>query len=253
MTRLAHPATIFAMRSRILCPLLLLVFAASLIGQSQEVPDTPAQRSAQATPAPQVHKPKPSPERDAIMATGERLLFKSHDPAKSVDEFKKVIKMDPWYGQGYMLLGLAQMQLQHWADAQWAFEEATKVEPGNAKAFVGVGSALNEQHEYASAQKALEHSLEMAPESAEAHYELARTLAATGKWDLAAPHVQRAIALNPDYAGPHALMGNIYIQNGNPEAALHEFEECLRLDPQGRLAPQVRQMISQLKKVLAEQ
>jgi tetratricopeptide (TPR) repeat protein len=116
-----------------------------------------------------------------------------------------------------------------------------------------VGSALNEQHDYPAAQKALEHSLEMNPESAEAHYELARTLAATGKWDLAAPHVQRAIALNPDYAGPHALMGNIYIQDENPQAALQEFEECLRLDPKGSLAPEVKQMIAQLKKVLSQQ
>ena len=205
------------------------------------------------SPTPAVHKPKPSPERDAAMATGERLLFKSHDPAKSVDEFKKVIKIDPWYGQGYMLLGLAEMQLQHWSDAQWAFEEATKVEPGNAKAFLGVGSALNEEHDYAAAQKALEHSLDLNPESPEAHYELARTLAATGKWDLAAPHAQRAIALNPDYAGPHALMGNVYVQNDDPQAALREFEECLRLDPNGSLAPSVKQMIAQLKKVLAEQ
>jgi cytochrome c-type biogenesis protein CcmH/NrfG len=226
--------------------------ACVLCGQSASS-DSSSKAQAAPSPVPQVHKPKPSAERDAIMATGERLLFKSHDPAKSVDEFKKVIKMDPWYGQGYMLLGLAQMQLQHWADAQWAFEEASKVEPGNAKAFVGVGSALNEQHEYAAAQKALEHSLDMDPESAEAHYELARTLAATGKWDLAAPHVQRALALNPDYAGPHALMGNIYLQNENPEAALHEFEECLRLDPKGPQAPEVKQMIAQLKKVLAEQ
>ena len=97
------------------------------------------------------------------MATGERFLFKFHDPAKAADEFKKVIKIDPWYGQGYMLLGLAQMQLQHWSDAQWAFEEATKVEPGNAKAFLGVGSALNEQHDYVGAQKALEHSLDLNP------------------------------------------------------------------------------------------
>jgi cytochrome c-type biogenesis protein CcmH/NrfG len=205
------------------------------------------------SPSPAVHKPKPSPERDAAMATGERLLFKSHDPAKSVDEFKKVIKIDPWYGQGYMLLGLAQMQLQHWSDAQWAFEEATKVEPGNGKAFLGVGSALNEEHDYAAAQKALEHSLDLNPESPEAHYELARTLAATGKWDLAAPHAQRAIALNPDYAGPHALMGNVYVQNDDPQAALREFEECLRLDPNGSLAPSGKQMIAQLKKVLAEQ
>lgn len=205
------------------------------------------------SPTPAVHKPHPSQERDATMATGERLLFKFHDPTKAVDEFKKVIKIDPWYGQGYMLLGLAQMQLQHWTDAQWAFEEATKVEPGNAKAFLGVGSALNEQHDYAGAQKALEHSLELNPELAEAHYELARTLAATGKWDLAAPQAQRAIALNPDYAGPHALMGNFYVQSEDPQAALQEFEECLRLDPNGSLAPSVKQMIAQLKKVLAEQ
>lgn len=219
-------------------------------GTSSSLSSTPA---ASPSPTPAVHKPNPSLQRDATMATGERLLFKFHDPAKAVDEFKKVTKIDPWYGQGYMLLGLAQMQLQHWSDAQWAFEEATKVEPGSAKAFLGVGSALNEQHDYVGAQKALEHSLDLNPALAEAHYELARTLAATGKWDLAAPHAQRAVTLNPDYAGPHALLGNFYVQNEDPRAALHEFEECLRLDPNGSLAPSVKQMIAQLKKVLAEQ
>ncbi|HEX5432895.1 MAG TPA: tetratricopeptide repeat protein [Candidatus Angelobacter sp.] len=236
---------------RIFVSIVVLSFA----GSGLAAQNAPAESSSRAkpSPTPQVQKPRPSRQRDAIMATGERLLFKEHDPAASVNEFKKAIKMDPWYGQGYMLLGLAHMQLGQWSDAQWAFEEATKVEPGNAKAYVGIGSALNEQHDYAAAQKALEHSLDMDPESAEAHYELARTLAATGKWAEAAPHVQRAIALNPDYAGPHALMGNIYIQNDNPQSALHEFEECLRLDPNGSLAPSVRQMIAQLKKVLAQQ
>ena len=75
-----------------------------------------------------------------------------------------------------MLQGLAQMQLQQWSDAQWAFEEAAKVEPGNAKAYLGAGSALNEQKNYLEAQKALQHSLEIRPDSAEAHYELARSL-----------------------------------------------------------------------------
>jgi len=229
-------------------------FALGVALWAQTVPGDSSSKAQQSpSPTPAVHKLNPSRERDAAMATGERFLFKFHDPAKAVDEFKKVIKLDPWYGQGYMLLGLAQMQLQHWTDAQWAFEEATKVEPGNAKAFLGVGSALNEQHDYVGAQKALEHSLDLNPELAEAHYELARTLAAIGKWDLAAPHAQRAIALNPDYAGPHALMGNFYVQNEDPQAALHEFEECLRLDPNGSLAPSVKQMIAQLKKVLAEQ
>ena len=53
----------------------------------------------------------------------------------------------PGMGGPICLLGLAQMQLQQWSDAQWAFEEATKVEPGNAKAYLGAGSALNEAEE----------------------------------------------------------------------------------------------------------
>lgn len=186
------------------------------------------------------------------MSKGEQLLFKEHNPKASLDEFKRAIKLDPWYEQAYMLLGLAQMQLHQWSDAQWAFEEAAKVEPGDAKAYLGVGSALNEQRDYPGAQKALEHCLELNPESAEAHYELARTLAALGKWDTAAPHVQRAISINPDYAGPHVLLGNIYLENKQPEAALHEFEEYLRLDPEGNLAPSVKEMVAQLKKALQQ-
>ena len=204
------------------------------------------------TPAPEVHKRRSIPEVDDAMAKGQDLLFKKHDARASVDEFKRAAKLDPWYGQAYLLLGLAQMQLQQWSDAQWAFEEATKVEPGNARAYLGAGSALNEQKNYAEAQKALQHSLEIRPDSAEAHYELARSLWGLGKWQLAEPQVRQAIELNKDYAGPHALMGNIHIEREDPEAALAEFEECLQLDPEGSLAPSVKEIIAQLKQALGK-
>jgi tetratricopeptide (TPR) repeat protein len=204
------------------------------------------------TPAPEVHKRRSIPEVDDAMAKGQDLLFKKHDPRASVDEFKRAAKLDPWYGQAYLLLGLAQMQLQQWSDAQWAFEEAAKVEPGNARAYLGAGSALNEQKNYVEAQKALQRSLEIRPDSAEAHYELARSLWGLGKWQLAEPHVRQAIELNKDYAGPHALLGNIEIEREDPEAALAEFEECLRLDPEGSLAPSVKEIIAQLKQALGQ-
>ncbi len=212
----------------------------------------PAQAAAP-TPTPEAHKRRSIPEVEDAMAKGEELLFKKHDPRASLDEFRRAAKLDPWYGQAYMLLGLAQMQLQQWSDAQWAFEEATKVEPGNAKAYLGAGSALNEEKNYVEAQKALQHSLEIRPDSAEAHYELARSLWGLGKWQLAEPHVHQAIELNKDYAGPHALMGNIYLQREDAEAALAEFQECLHLDPEGSLAPSVKEIIAQLKKALGKE
>jgi tetratricopeptide (TPR) repeat protein len=73
-----------------------------------------------------------------------------------------------------------------------------------------------------------------------------------GKWQASEPHVRQAIALNKDYAGPHALMGNIYLQQEDAEGALAEFQECLRLDPDGSLAPSVKEMIAQLRKALGK-
>lgn len=182
----------------------------------------------------------------------QELLFRKNDPQASLEYFKKTVKLDPWFGPGYMLLGLANTQLQRWSDAQYAFEEATKVEPGNAKAYLGIGAALNEQHDYVAAQKALQHSLELNPHSAEAHFELARSLYASGNADKAAPHAQMAIELNPDYAGPHLLMGNISLQREDAESALKEFREYLRLDPDGPMAPQVKELVGKLESALAQ-
>jgi protein O-GlcNAc transferase len=185
------------------------------------------------------------------MARAQDLLFRKNDPEASIEEFKKALKIDPGYGPGYVLLGLAYMQLERWSDAQQAFAEASRVEPDNAQAFLGLGSALTEQHDYPGAQKALEHSLELKPDSAEAHYELARTLGASGQWPAAEPHARRAIQINRDYAGPHALMGNVYLDQQDLASALAEFREYLRLDPQGSLAPSVKQTIAGIQKVMS--
>jgi tetratricopeptide (TPR) repeat protein len=234
---------------------ILLLQACTLLCSTQESSSQTtrsANPAAKATPAPESRKRRSVPEVEEAMSKGQDLLFKKHDANGSLDEFKKAVKLDPWYGPGYMLLGLAQMQLQHWSDAQWAFEEAAKVEPGNAKAYLGAGSALNEQQDYLAAQKALQRSLEIRPDSAEAHYEMGRSLWGMGKWQAAEPHVRQAIDLNKDYSGPHALMGNIDIERQDPEAALAEFQEYLRLDPEGSLSPSVKEIIAQLKKALGK-
>ncbi len=239
--------------SRILsaCTVVLLAVSSYSYGLSPQRP-SPAEPGAQATPTPQTHKRRSISEVEEAMAKGQELLFKQHNAKASLEEFKRASKLDPWYGQAYFLQGLAHMQLQQWSEAQWAFEEAVKVEPGNAKAYLGAGSALNEQKDFAGAQKALQSSLEIQPDSAEAQYELARSLWGQNKWQAAEPHVRRAIEINKDYAGPHALLGNIDIQKEDPQSALAEFQECLRLDPEGSLAPQVKQIIAQLKQALGQ-
>ena len=233
----------------ILLSLLLALFSAVALTQAGANPphQTPPAPSADQGDTGSARR-MPKPEAQPALDRAQDLLFRKKDPAGSIAELKKAVKADPWYAQSYLLMGLAYMQLQRWSDAQLQFEEATKVEPGNAQGYLGWGSALNEQKDYTGAKKALERSLELDPDSAEAHYELARTFGAMNQWQAAGPHARRAIELNPDYAGPHALMGNVYLDEDDLDAARKEFKEYLRLDPEGSLAQEVKQMIAEIEK-----
>ncbi|HEX2330939.1 MAG TPA: tetratricopeptide repeat protein [Candidatus Angelobacter sp.] len=191
------------------------------------------------------HQPS-SPEAQEALAKGEDLLLVKHDPKASIEHFKKLTKLDPKYTTGFLLLGTAHMQLQEWPDAHSAFEHASKLEPKNPEAWLGVGAALDSEKDFSGAQKALAKSLELQPNSPEANYEMARSYWGTGDWQRAEPYARKALELNRTFAPPHVVMGNIYLRHRNADAALGEFQEYLRLDPQGQFAPGVKEMIAKI-------
>src|SRR5205809_1612463 len=240
-----------SMRSRILSVPLFFILTLVLSCPSflaQQSIDTKAQRGAADPVVP--HDSPVSPAAQESLAQGQDLMFKQHDAKASIPHFKKVIELDPAFLQGHILLGNAYMQTAQWAEAQSAFEKAAKLEPQSSVALLGIGAALNQQLDYAGAQEPLRQSLELNRDSAEAHYELARALWGLNKWEEAEPHVHKAIQLNKDYASPHILMGNIYLQEENPTFAMTEFQEYLRLEPQGPDAPAVKEIVAKIQKAL---
>jgi TolA-binding protein len=47
-------------------------------------------------------------------------------------------------------------------------------------------------------------------------------------------------------------MGNIYLRERDANSALKEFQEYLRLDPQGQQAPAVQQMVAKIQNALGQ-
>lgn len=186
------------------------------------------------------------------LAKAEELLIQKRQPRESIKEFKKLLEIDPQYGPGYVLLGTAHMQLQEWADAQSAFEKAAKVDPGNASAYLGVGAAMNQQQEFSGAEKPLRRSLELDPDSAEAEYELGRSLWGLKKWQEAEPCARKAIEVDKNFPPAHILMGNISLRHRDAKSALAEYQEYLRLDPQGQHAEAVKEMVAKIEKALSQ-
>lgn len=193
-----------------------------------------------------------SAQAQEALAKGQALLIEKHDPQSSIESLKKLVKLDPKYGPGYLLLGTAYMQTQSWLEAQSAFEKAAKVEPGNAEAYLGVGAALNAQQDFAGAQRVLQQSLELNPGSAQAQFELSKSLWAMGRWQEAEPHARRAIEIDKNFPMSHIIMGNIYLRHRDARSALAEFQEYLRLDPEGQQSGAVKEMATKIQKALGQ-
>jgi hypothetical protein len=55
----------------------------------------------------------------------------------------------------------------------------------------------------------------------------------------------------PDLAAAHVLLGNIRMKLRDAPGALHEYQEYLRIEPQGAMAAQVRELVEKIQNALA--
>jgi regulator of sirC expression with transglutaminase-like and TPR domain len=81
---------------------------------------------------------------------------------------------------------------------------------------------------------------------------LGRVYLDTDQFKKAAPHIGRTLQLKPDLPEAHLLGGNILLKVGEPVRALAEYEEYLRLAPEGEYAAPTRELVGKLRKSLAE-
>jgi len=167
-----------------------------------------------------------------------------------ISHLRKAIKLYDAFPQAYTLLGTAYLEQKDWKDAEVALRKASELDPKFPDAYLELGAVFNQTKNYPQAETVLLKGLELKPEAAGGHYELAKTYWALGRWQDAAPHARKAVAGMPDLAPAHALLGNVMLRESNAQGALHEYQEYLRLDPNGSMAPGVRQMIEKIQKAL---
>lgn len=206
----------------------------------------PAPARSMAGPISAVDLNIPAPARKEFDA-GQVLLQEKKDVARSIGHFRKAIQLYSGYTQAHLMLGLAYLQDQNFKEAQTALERTLELDPKSAAGYLALGACLNQEKSHTDAEKALLRALELQPESPEGHYELAKAYWAQRRWQDAEPHAQKAEALQPQVPGVHVLMGNILLQKRDNPGALKEFNEYLRLDPQGSMSAPVRAMVSKLQ------
>jgi Flp pilus assembly protein TadD len=182
-------------------------------------------------------------------AKGENAL-KENKLDASVSHFRKAVHLYEAFPQAYQMLGTAYLQQGNWKDAQAALEKAIQLDSKLGDAYLELGAVFNQTKDYPKAEAALTRGLEFKPDAPGGHYELAKTYWAIGRWQDAAPHAATAVSEFPGLAAPHVLLGNILLRKNDPQGALREYEEYLRLDPNGPMAPGARDMVAKIQKAL---
>lgn len=216
----------------------------------------PAVQSQPAAPLPAIHisagdTTAPESARKNY-EEAERMLVAGNNVNTALELLKTAISQYPEYIQAHLLMGAAYSSQENWEEAQKAFQKAVELDQKNADAYIGLGAVENEKKNFPEAENHLLKAVELAPVSADAHFELGRAYYGQERWQLADQQLAKANELRPDNAQQHAVMGNILLREHNAEGALKQFQEALRLDPNGPLAVPTHQMIERLETALKQ-
>jgi predicted Zn-dependent protease len=191
----------------------------------------------------------PEPARLEFNKGEEAMRAKNTD--EGVKHFQKAIKLYDAYPQAYRMLGDAFVEKQQWPEAETALKKSIELQPDLALAYFDLGALRNQTKNYPGAEEALKKGLELTPDAAAGKYELAKTYWAMGRWQDAAPLAADTVKALPDLASAHVFLANIRLKQRDAAGALHEYQEYLRIEPQGAMAPQVRDMVEKIQKALA--
>lgn len=190
----------------------------------------------------------PGDARAAFEKGRAALAEKKSDLAAS--HFEKATTIFPDYFDAHMSLGQLYVDVNRWEKAEYSFRQAVRINPTVVVAIVSLGEVYRREKKYGEGQKILEEALKLDNNSWQINFTLARIHWEQKDIATAGRYVARSLELDPNVAEAHLLAGNIFVRAGMPGNAVVEYQEYLRLAPNGEFASQIQTLVDKLKKSL---
>ena len=186
------------------------------------------------------------PEAREEYSRGRDALAKSNRPA-AIAHFQKALNLYSQFFAAQLLLGEALMDLRRWSEAETALTRALEIKADHPAAMLGLGEVYWREKRFDDAERRLVNGLKIDEKNWHGYFTLARVYWEEGDVVKAAPAIGHTLQLKADFAEGHLVAGNILLRLNQPERALIEYEEYLRLAPKGEYSTEVRALIDKLR------
>lgn len=193
----------------------------------------------------------PAKAQDAFKS-GTSLLLQNQ-PAASIAEFQRALKVFPNFYEAHYKIGLANLNLRRYPEAQAAFESSIEVSKGRyPPANFGLGVALCTQKQHSEAEEAVRAGLDQVPADAAGNFTLAWILFSAGRLPEADKAARQAVVSNSNLASAYLLLAQIHLRQSNLTAVVSELDAYLRLDPEGPHNVEAHALRTEAQQLLAK-
>ncbi len=163
---------------------------------------------------------KIAPQRADLHAALGESYFMSGKAEKAIDEFKKLIELDPSV-RSYAFMGLAYRHLGRFDEARKYFQGGLKEDRRNASCLFNLGYIEERQGNDAAAEELFQQALRSNPDFSEALLELANLRTKNKKFEDAATLLRRYVRVSHDPASGYYKLAMV-------ERSLHQLEAAQR-------------------------
>ena len=218
--------------------------------QMQLVPEKRTPNSPPATNHPGVVDATVPAAAVAEFEKGRDALLLANNSDEGIMHLESAVKIHPKYLAALLLLGAAYMDRREWDKAETTLRQVLSLEPKTTAAHLALGELYLQQKKYSESENELVAGIKLDADSVRGHLMLGRLYYQIGAITKAGQQVGTALQLNPKLAQGHLLAGNILLRARQADNALIEFEEYLRLEPNGEFAEETKQVAQKIRETL---
>lgn len=148
------------------------------------------------------------------------------DHVAALAQFRAAARLDPTFGPARLLAGTSLLALGRADDAVVELERAVRLLPGEKAAHMKLADACERAGNAPCHARQSRILAGLSPSDPESLYRLGKAYLSLSEWSY-----KRILAINPRSARLSEALGREYLQQGQPDLALHAFQEAAGRDP----------------------